>query len=274
MDRDYFWEQFAHIAQLPDEEIDLARTALLISAIEDPLLDIENQLELLDSLAAAAARRLGGGGSPLYCVNVLSEYLFEEVGFQGNDEDYYDPRNSFLDEVMRRRVGIPITLSLVYIEVGKRLGVPIVGVGMPGHFLIRHRDEAGLVIDPFEKGIVLSEEECIQKFRQVVPPRIPWDVKHLEPIDNREFIARMLRNLKGIYWDRKDFDRALPMADRLVALQPEVIQERRDRGLVHYQLQNYPEALDDLQAYVDYGRSASDGGVHRLVRELRNRLGR
>ena len=274
MDRDYFWEQFAHIAQLPDEEIDLARTALLISAIEDPLLDIENQLELLDSLAAAAARRLGDGGSPLYCVNVLSEYLFEEVGFQGNDEDYYDPRNSFLDEVMRRRVGIPITLSLVYIEVGKRLGVPIVGVGMPGHFLIRHRDEAGLVIDPFEKGIVLSEEECIQKFRQVVPPRIPWDVKHLEPIDNREFIARMLRNLKGIYWDRKDFDRALPMADRLVALQPEVIQERRDRGLVHYQLQNYPEALDDLQAYVDYGRSASDGGVHRLVRELRNRLGR
>ena len=274
MDRDYFWEQFAHIAQLPDEEIDLARTALLISAIEDPLLDIENQLELLDSLAAAAARRLGDGGSPLYCVNVLSEYLFEEVGFQGNDEDYYDPRNSFLDEVMRRRVGIPITLSLVYIEVGKRLGVPIVGVGMPGHFLIRHRDEAGLVIDPFEKGIVLSEEECIQKFRQVVPPRIPWDVKHLEPIDNREFIARMLRNLKGIYWDRKDFDRALPMVDRLVALQPEVIQERRDRGLVHYQLQNYPEALDDLQAYVDYGRSASDGGVHRLVRELRNRLGR
>jgi regulator of sirC expression with transglutaminase-like and TPR domain len=274
MDRDYVWEQFAHIAQLPDEEIDLARTALLISAIEEPQLDMSHQLELLDSLAAAASRRLGDGGGPLYCANVLSEYLFEEVGFQGNDEDYYDPRNSFLDEVLRRRLGIPITLSLVYIEVGKRVGLPMVGVGMPGHFLIRHRDEEGLVLDPFEKGIVLSEEECIQKFRQVVPPRIPWDVQHLEPIDNREFISRMLRNLKGIFWDRKDFHRALPMVDRLVVLEPDVIQERRDRGLVHYQLQNYPEALEDLEFYVDYGRSASDGGVHRLVRELRSRLGR
>jgi regulator of sirC expression with transglutaminase-like and TPR domain len=274
MDRDHVWEQFVSIAQLPDAEIDLARASLLISATEEPQLDIEHQLGLLDSLAAAASRRLGTGGSTLYCANTLSEYLFEEVGFRGNEEDYYDPRNSFLDQVLLRRLGIPITLSLVYIEVGKRLGLPMVGVGMPGHFLIRHRDEAELILDPFEKGIVLSEEECIQRFRQVTPPRVPWNTSHLEPIENREFIARMLRNLKGIYWDRKDFQRALPMVDRLVALEPDVIQERRDRGLVHYQLQNYPEALDDLEAYMNYGRSASDGGVHRLVRELRNRLGR
>ncbi len=274
MDRDHAWEQFVSVAQLPDEEIDLARAALLVSATEEPDIEIDQQLGLLDSLAAAASRRLGKGGSPLYCANTLSEYLFEEVGFRGNEEDYYDPRNSFLDEVLRRRLGIPITLSLVYIEVGKRLGLPMVGVGMPGHFLIRHRDETGLVLDAFEKGIVLSEEECIQRFRQVAPPRVPWNSSHLDPISNREFIARMLRNLKGIFWDRKDFHRALPMVDRLVVLEPDVIQERRDRGLVHYQLQNYPEALEDLEFYVDYGRSASDGGVHRLVRELRSRLGR
>ena len=187
----------------------------------------------MDSLAAGAHHRFGDERDALYCINSLSEYLFDEVGFRGDEDDYYDPRNSFLNEVLNRRIGIPITLSLVCIEVGKRLDIPLVGVGMPGHFLLRHQDEEELSIDPFHRGVLLSEQECAQRMREVTQAEIAWDSRLLAPINNRDFIARTLRNLTGIYWQRQDFRRALMMMDRLVALYPEAARERRDRGLAH-----------------------------------------
>jgi len=274
MGNDLIWEQFADSFQVPDDEIDLGRAALLIAAIENPSLEIDRQLGLLDSLAAAASRRLGADSSPHYCINTLSDYLFEEVGFKGNDEDYYDPRNSFLDEVLSRRLGIPITLSLICIEVGKRLCIPLVGVGMPGHFLIMHREDQSLIIDPFRRGILLSEEECADSLRQVVGPNTPWKHEYLSPVSKRELIARMLRNLKGIYLNQKDYLRALRVLDRLVLIEPRTLQERRDRGVVHYQLRNYADALEDLEWYLDYNTATPDGGVQRIVAELRRRRGK
>ena len=273
MDRADVREEFARVAGSPDEKLDLARAALLVAAPEYPLLDIEHELGTLDSLAAGASRRLGEDRDPLFCVNTLSEYVFDELGFRGNQEDYYDPRNSFLNEVLDRRLGIPITLSLVYIEVGKRLGVPLAGVGMPGHFLVRHCQVDDLVIDPFDGGILLSEEECAQRLREVTQADLPWDPRYLAPISNREFVARMLRNLKGIYLQRRDHARSLTTIDRLVMLQPQAAHERRDRGLVLYELGQYAQALDDLRGYLDSGPLGPDvSAVQEVVGQIRQVL--
>jgi regulator of sirC expression with transglutaminase-like and TPR domain len=269
------WEQFVEVAGLPDQEVDLAKAALLIAATEYPKLDIDHELGVLDSLSAGASQRLGEERSPLFCMNTLSVYLFDEVGFRGNSDDYYDPRNSFLNDVLRRRVGIPITLSLIFVEVGKRLGVPLVGVGMPGHFLLKHRDEEHLFIDSFHRGVLLSEEECSQRLLEVTQASMPWDARLLRPVSNRDFISRMLRNLKGIYLHQEDHTRALKMIDRLIALQPQASLERRDRGLVHYQLGQYAQALDDLQIYLDSAASNVDTeAINGLVKRLRDLLGR
>lgn len=268
------WEQFVEVAGLPDQDVDLARAALLIAATEYPNLDLDHELGILDSLSAGASQQLGEDRSPLFCINTLSVYLFDSVGFRGNLDDYDDPRNSFLNDVLRRRLGIPITLSLMFVEVGKRLGVPLQGVGMPGHFLLKHRDEEHLFIDPFYRGVLLSEEECAQRLRQVTQANVPWDARFLRPVSNRDFIARMLRNLKGIYLRHEDHNRALSMIDRLIALQPQAGLERRDRGLVHYQLRQYEQALEDLQIYLDSAASNADTeAIEGLVSRLRGLLG-
>ena len=268
------WQQFVDLAASADSDIDLATAALLIAAAEYPDLDIAGQIAILDSLSAGAAKRLGEDRDPLFTVNTLSEYLFDEIGFSGNQEDYYDPRNSFLNEVLSRRVGIPITLSLVCIEVGKRLEIPLVGVGMPGHFLLRHRDEEDLFIDPYHRGVLLSEEECAQRLRQVAGANVAWDSRFLTPVSNRDYIARILRNLKAIFAEQRDHQRALAMINRLVALYPESPHERRDRGLVHYQLQHHEEALADLKFYLDATTANRETeAIQLLVSRLENNLG-
>jgi regulator of sirC expression with transglutaminase-like and TPR domain len=267
------WEEFQRIARQPEEEVDLARAALLISAVANPDLDPARHLAALDSLAAAASRRLGDTREPLACVNTVSQYLFDEVGFRGNQEDYYDPCNSYLDQVLQRRLGIPITLSLVYIEVGRRLGVPLAAIGMPGHLLVRHRDSTDLFIDPFYGGILLSQEECAQRLVEVTGAALPWDPAYLTPIGPREFIARMLRNLKGIFLQRGEYQLALPFLDHLVAVQPEADHERRDRGIVRFHLGRYPEALEDLQIYLDRGATQGQAAsVQRLADQIRQML--
>ena len=271
METEEAWRKLTAIAQCPEEEIDLDWAALVLAATEYPKLDIAQETAALDSLAAGAARRLGDGRDPLSCVNTLSEYLFDEVGFRGNEDEYYDPRNSYLNEVLARRLGIPITLSLVYIEAGRRLGVPLLGVGMPGHFMVRHRDVEDLFVDPFHGGILLTEEECADRVRQVTQAEVAWDRRYLAPIGNREFIARIVRNLKGAYLDRQDYARALRMIDWLLAAQPEAAQEWRDRGIVSYQLGNYAQALDDLRAYLG---SPSPIGDAEAVRGLIARIER
>ena len=264
------WAAFLELASRRDEEIDPATTALLIASTEYPELDIRRQLEVLDSLSAGVAGRLSPDQDPLYQLNTLSEYLFDDVGFRGNAEDYYDPRNSFLNEVLSRRLGIPITLALVFIEVGKRLGVSLLGLGMPGHLLLKHPEVDGWYIDPFHRGVLLSEEECAERMRQATGANVAWDARFLTPLNNRQYVARILRNLKAIYWRTEEHQRGLGISEHLVALYPESAQERRDRGLMHLRLGQRPEALSDLEFYLEGAPSNSDAeDVRELVRRLK-----
>ncbi len=210
-------EQFALAVDC--DELDLARTAKLIDLGAYTDHDVGEERRALDSLASGASRRRGQKREPLALANVLSEYLFDEVGFRGNLKDYYDPRNCFLNEVLRRRLGIPITLSLVYIEVGKRLGILFEGVGMPGHFLGRFNSGMeDLFSEPCLRGILLSAEECARRMQEVAGRAVPWDHSYLAPVSNRELIARILRNLIAIYVRRNDQRRALRANEWLLAL--------------------------------------------------------
>ena len=266
------WNQFDRMVGVPDEEIDLARAALLIAATEYPGLSIERELFRIDEIAEGIAARMGDD-TPLYQLNTLSEYLFDELKFAGNHTNYHDPRNSFLNDVIERRVGIPITLSLLYIEVGKRLGVPLLGIGMPGHFIVRHRDESDVFVDPFHGGILLSEDECAERVKQVTQGTLTWDRSYLEPVRSREFIARMLRNLKVVYLQRRNYERVLATIDRVIALLPQDAVEFRDRGVVNYRLGNYADALEDLHVYVTSGEAVSDEvTVQKLMDQIRDRL--
>lgn len=250
--------RFAAIAARPDAEIDLAEAALVIAQEEYPDLDIAAYQRLLEQLGDGARRQVGavaigarGGLGPRGVVGVLNRYLYEECGFRGNREAYYDPRNSFLNEVLDRRTGIPITLALVYIEVGRRVGLPLVGIGFPGHFLVRC-DAPGerLLIDPFDAGRLLTEADCAAMLSRLHGRPVPLARHHLAPIGPRPFLVRMLANLKGIYLEREDHARALAAVDRILALVPDSADERRDRGLLHLKLQAFSLAAADLEAYL------------------------
>ncbi|PKB84036.1 MAG: hypothetical protein BZY88_00980 [SAR202 cluster bacterium Io17-Chloro-G9] len=265
--------QFTEAVAGREPDINLARAAFLIAYLEYPELDLDQQFGILDSLAAGALHRLGSRHhylrDPLFCLNTLSEYLFDEVGFQGDEDNYYDPRNSFLNDVLSRRRGIPISLSLLCIEVGKRLGIPVIGIGMPGHFLVRHREQDDLFLDPFYKGILLSEEECAQRLKALVETGFAWDPSLLDPVGNREILSRVLRNLKGIYRQGEDHPRLLKVEELLVALRPDEPRERRDRGMVHLALNHWRQAREDLQFFLDAAMPGEDrAAITHLMAEI------
>ncbi len=264
------------LAKIANSQVpDLARAGLLIARLECPQLDPKPYLAHLDRMGIQARLRLASAGDKTMRAQfeLFTQYLFLDEGFTGKRENYEDPRNSYLNEVLARRMGIPITLSLVCIEVGKRLGVPLEGVGMPGHFLLRHRDEPGIFIDPFHRGILLSEEECAKLLRDATRTAVPWDQSYLTTVSNRELIARILRNLKGIYLNQRDHQRALGIAGLAVSLQPSIIGERRDRGLIHYQLGNHQAALEDLRIYLAASPPGADtSDVRRLVDRIGGEL--
>jgi regulator of sirC expression with transglutaminase-like and TPR domain len=193
--------------------------------------------------------------------------LFDEQAFRGNVEGYYDPRNSFLNEVLDRKLGIPITLGILFIEVAARVGVKLHGVNFPGHFLVKYSGEdAGLeaFIDPFRGGEMYSAEECADRFRRLNPTR-PFDPAHLRAVTTRQILARLLHNLKKIYVEMGDDVRALWVVDRLVLLAPEDAVERRDRGLIEARLGGTSAALGDLEAYLAAAPDAEDAATVRAI---------
>ena len=271
MDRAEILKRLDAAGARPEAEIDLGETALLFAAAEYPDLDLAHEVGLFDSLGRAASRGVSDGDSALGAANTLSRFLFDDLGFSGNERDYYDPRNSYVNEVLKRRLGIPITLSLVYMEVGRRIGVLMEGVGLPGHFLMRHAEEPDLFVDAFHGGLLLSREECVQRFRDLTHPDEPWSDQYLAPIGKRDMLTRMLRNLKVAHLRRKDNERALFTATMLIRLRPDLAEERRDRGVVQSRLGRYAEAIEDLRGYLDQAPSSADAEA---VRELVDHLER
>jgi len=241
---------------------DLAPAALAIARVEYPLLDNGPYLDLLDRMGEVAAARIGRIDSVSFeeAVRELNDYLYSELGFRGNRNQYDDPRNSFLNEVLNRRTGIPISLAVVYLEVARRIGLQVAGVNFPGHFLLRapvdptrapsaHADGL-LIVDPFHSGALLSETDCRELLRQHVGDAAAFDRTLLEPATRHQIVVRMLVNLKRLYVRMRSFPQARFISDLLLAVDPSAIGELRDRGLLAYHLQDFAGALRDLEAYL------------------------
>ena len=265
-------EDFAALAAA-GERTDLARAALAIARIAYPDLDPAPYVRQLDDLAAAVRPRLYPQASPEAAVTELAGYLFGECGFRGSQEEYYDPRNSYLNDVLERRTGIPITLSLVLIETGARLGLGIEGVGFPGHFLVRVAGSRGpLLLDPFYGGRPIGERELLARYRTFVgsdAPALPPDA--LATTGTPAILTRMLRNLLRAYLDQKDHAHALAAADLLLVLVPDSADEVRVRGLLYEHLECFGAALGDFRRYLELAPEAPDAErirerVARLVR--------
>ena len=236
----------------------LAPAALVIARVENPHLDPDPYLARLDAMGDAARRVIerhassSGDMSPQSGVKALNEYLFDELGFTGNREKYEDPRNSCLNEVLERRTGIPLTLSIVYMEVARRAGLHMDGVNFPGHFLVRcpQAHSAHLVIDPFHSGALLSEHNCRLLLQKHVGSEVAFSRSLLAPATRDQILVRMLLNLKRIYVHMRSFSQARDVTELLLALTPSALSELRDRGLLAYQLNDVTGALRDLQAYL------------------------
>lgn len=260
-------ERWKEIVAGPEEEIDLAEAALVIAAHEYPGLDVPGYLRRLQELGLELKRRLRADIGPTETVIALNRYLFEELGFGANTQDYYDPRNSFLNDVLDRRLGIPITLSILYVEIGRRVGLALHGVSFPGHFLVKCAARDGvIVLDPYERGASLSLDDLQQRLRTLrggtAPP--PEMARHmLAAAGKKDILARMLRNLKSIYRERRDPTRALACADRLIALEPRAADEYRDRADLYHELECFRAALTDFRNYLMLRPGAEDADVVR-----------
>ena len=251
--------RFAALAERAQGEFRLAEGALLIAQEEYPSLDVEAYLQRLDAMAEAVSSHLGLEIDPPRIVAQLNTYLFDTQGFRGNLEDYYDVRNSFLNDVLERKKGIPITLAVVYIELARQVGLPIVGVGMPGHFLVRYSAQPTVFwIDPFRRGQLLSQEDCQALLARMYGQTLAWSESYIEPVSDHAILQRMLYNLKAIYVHQGDHRRALRVVERLLLLRPDVLTEVRDRGLLQAQLGSLEAALDDLQHYLQLSPEAPD----------------
>jgi regulator of sirC expression with transglutaminase-like and TPR domain len=242
------------LAALDEPGEALARAALAIARVEYPVLDPEPYVQRLERMGEAAAGRLERRGGRLEDrVSSLNAYLYEELGFSGNRDHYDDPRNSFLNEVLDRRLGIPITLAVVYLEVGRRAGLRLEGVNFPGHFLVRAPGGPGnddLIIDAFHAGALLSEVDCRQLLRQHVSEDAAFDSTLLATATRQHIAVRMLVNLKRLYVKMRSFPQARFVADLLLSVDPSALSELRDRGLLAYHMEDFGAALRDLETYL------------------------
>ncbi|GAC1650108.1 MAG: SirB1 family protein [Ktedonobacteraceae bacterium] len=263
------YRAFEELIAGEDATIDVAKAALLIATIEYPHLNAERSLVTLDALAHRVRVILGllqtdtqlpERVAPLTVIDAINKVLFEEDGFRGNESDYYNPDNSFLNKVLENRIGIPISLSLLYIEIGKRVGLLIEGIGLPFHFVVRCTLPTEILyIDPFENGLLLSEQDCRERIRRMSHGKIARLPRHFfEPVTPKQLLVRMLGNLKNIYLHKEDYTKALYISDHILLLIPDAAREIRDRGIIHLQLKHYAKALHDLKAYLKLEPQASD----------------
>ena len=264
---------FAALLALPDDAIDLGHASLLIAREEYPDLDVGRYLARLDQLAEEVRRHMTGREGAASQIVHLNHLLFEEMGFRGNREEYDDPRNSFLNDVLDRRTGIPITLSTVYLEVGRRIGCRLAGVAFPGHFLVRYSGRETMpdvLIDPFNRGQILTERECKNLLIEKYGGQVPFRPELLKRARNREILQRMINNLKWIYRQRRDFHMALRVQQLLLCIAAGRPEEIRDRGMIEFRLALFAEAVTDFERYLQLAPQAPDAPqIGKRLRELR-----
>lgn len=262
---------FTRVVQMPERELDLAEGGLWIAAEEYPDLRPSIYLERIARMAQELRRRIRPETDPRRVVDICNTYFFEDLRFRGNREDYHDPRNSFLNDVIERRLGIPVTLSVVYLAVGERAGLPVRGVGMPGHFLVKYAPAVAgpeIFIDAFNAR-TLDRRGCEKLLEEMYGEALTMRPAFLEPMGKRQILARILNNLKGLYLSRGDLHRALAASDRIVLADPHLTAEWRDRGLIEFQLRRDAAALQDFNRYLAQRPEPEDAA---RIRQLRGEL--
>ena len=257
------------LASRGDDELPLLDTALLIARDEYPDLDAGEYAAAIQCYADALKPKLGGDADLPATLTTINRYLFEELGFAGNNSQYDDPRNSYINQVFERRLGIPISLAVVQIELTRRLGLPLDGISFPGHFLVRLPvDDGILVMDPYNKGRPVSADELKERASPHLGGRPPDDVQLIEilaPATHRTILARMLRNLNGLYQHSEDWERVARTSDRLLKLTPDVPEALRDRGLAYRELGYTRGAREDLARYLQKLPTAEDAESVRVA---------
>jgi regulator of sirC expression with transglutaminase-like and TPR domain len=244
---------------LEDEKIDLIRGALVVARSEYPNLDIEEYASRIERMA----RRVASAAADLdqqRTLAALNKVVFEEANLRGNREDYYDPRNSFLNDVLDRGLGIPITLSIIYMEVARRVGFPLSGVGMPGHFLLKHYAGSSqeILIDCFNRGDILSRQDCQSRLDEIYSGEMKLRPEFLHPISRRQILTRMLNNLKTVYLSTRNFRKALSIADLILVIYPRSAEDVKQRALLRYSMGLHRLAAEDLDEYLKISPTASD----------------
>jgi len=266
-------EHFAALVRLPDNTIDLGAAALWIAAEEQPGLDPDPWLERLDGLGERLQARLRGESDDFRRLSLLTDLLFGEEGLRGNADDFYDPRNSFLNQVLERRLGNPITLAVVCMEVGRRAGLALEGIGFPGHFLLRLARHSHVVIDPFDQGRLLTGDDCESMLERLAQGSRGLDPRRLRPSGPRQILQRVLNNLRGIYVQRGELERTVAVLDRLLLLEPDDPAPLRDRGLLHVRWGDPEQGIIDLESYLSLDSEAEDAeAIGEVLAEARRRM--
>jgi regulator of sirC expression with transglutaminase-like and TPR domain len=267
-------ERFAAIVRLPESQIDLGEAALWIAAEEQPGINPNPWLDRLDELGARLEARLRGTRNELDRLSALNELLFTEEGLRGNSDDFYDSRNNLLNEVLDRRLGIPITLAMVCMEVGRRAGLALEGVGFPGHFLLRLARHPQVILDPFDSGRILTMSDCEKMLERMTRRSVEQlDPRLLTPAGPRQILQRVLNNLRGIYIHRGDLERTVAVLDRLLLLDPHDPAPLRDRGLLHVRWGDPEQGIGDLESYLAADADLEDSEeVAEVLAEARRRI--
>lgn len=263
-------QRFYQEIHQPEAQINLEKAALYIAQEAYPNLEVDKYLDILDMIAQEIRDRLPSEPYPLKILQTINHHLYEDLKFVGNTADYYDPRNSFLNDVLDRRTGIPITLSVVYLAVAERIDFPMVGIGMPGHFLIRPvQEDMEIFVDPFHQGEILFPQDCRDRLTQLYGQPIEMQPQFLAAVTTRQLLARMLTNLKGVYLNQGKLHQALAAIERILLLFPDAPFELRDRGVLYFHMQRRVEARQDLEAYLDAMPTADDRS---MIQQLLNRI--
>ena len=265
-------QRFADEVRKSQEDMSLAMAALLVAQEEYSQLPVDRYLARLDLLAEETKDRLDGETAPLLVMQELLSTLYRRHHFRGNREAYYDPRNSFLNDVLDRGLGVPLTLGIVLLEVGWRLGLPLEGVNFPGHFLVRFQGDAvNFLIDPYDGGALRFEDQAQELLDRVYGGMVRVHDSFLKTARRQEMIVRLLNNLKSLYLNVRDFPRALAAVERILLLRPIASEEIRDRGVILAKMGKKDEALEQLEAYLSVAPEAADSlRIKGMVEGLKN----
>ena len=266
---DPFVSEWVSFAKNPNHNL-IEKCLKLAQILEYPELDISKYIQKIRELGNSLKLKIGAGKNPTYLISMLNEYLFEERGFLGNEEDYYDPGNSFLNVVLDKKTGIPITISIIYSEIAKYIGLDLRIVGFPGHVIVKYKDE--IILDPFYHGILLTIEDLEENLNRNFGEDVEFIPEYLNEATTEQLLTRLLRNLKNAYTQSYAYDKAMKCTDMILGMQPESPEEIRDKGILEERLLRYVKALPLLNKYLELEPEADDADfILELIKSVREK---